>query len=833
MWTGINLLKCRKAAVTAYLQEAAAFLLPVSQIVTAMLGNYFKIAWRNLLRNPGYSFINIFGLATGLACFILILLFVQHEWSFDRFHANADGIFRVVQQRPVSKGQDYWATTSPALAGALLREFPEVKAATTIEQANNPLLTVGDHHFREQGIFADTAFLRIFTFPFLQGDPATALKTPNGIVLTASLARRIFGEQDPMGKTLLYQHDQPHIVTGILADIPAASHLQFRFVLPVTADPHYMDCSVKDPWMNNGIYTYAVLANPADAPKLEQKLHTYIDEHLSRWRPEDRLRFLLQPLKTIHLQSQHLDTLEFEQSGSDKYVYLFLAIGFVILLLACVNYTNLAVARSAHRAQEIGMRKVAGALRGQLMMQFLGESLIMTALALVLALGLVHLLLPFFSQLMDRSLHLDYRSNPFLVPGLLLLVLLVSLLSGSYPAFLMTALRPAQVLKGKQGVRAGSFSLQRVLIVGQYAVSIVLVAGSFIIYRQMQLVQHQQLGYNREHVLAIRVNDEVVTRNYNTLRKELLSHPGILSMSYSLYLPTGFNTNQSILNWPGSNGERVNSRTTGVDYDFMNVYGLSTVAGRGFSRDFGTDTLGAPIALINETAAKALGWTPEEAIGKGFDYSDGHGRRTVIGVVRDFHFNSIHHIAGPLVLTLDQAPTGYISARVRPEDLPRTIALFGQAIKRYTPYPFEYQFVDDHFDQLYKKETRLGKMFGGFTILAILIASLGLFGLAAYTTEQRRKEIGVRKVLGATVTNIVGLLSKDYIKLVFFGFIIAVPAAWYIMDKWLEDFVYRIQIQWWMLALAGLLALIIALLTVSYQSVKAALMNPVKSLKAE
>lgn len=798
-----------------------------------MLRNYFKIAWRNLLRNPGYSFINIFGLATGLACFILILLFVQHEWSFDRFHAHAERIVRVIQQRPVSKGQSYWSTTSPALAGALRREFPEVKDATTVEPTFNPLLSVGDNHFKEQGIFADTAFLHLFNFPFLEGDPQTALKMPNSIVLTASMARKIFGEQDAMGKTILYQQHQPHTVTGVMADIPAASHLQFQYILPVTADPHYVDCSVKEPWMNNGVYTYALLENPASAPQLEQRLRAYIDGNLSRWRPEDRLRFLLQPLKDIHLRSQHLDTLEFEKSGSDKYVYLFLAIGFVILLLACVNYTNLAVARSARRAQEIGMRKVAGAMRGQLIAQFLGESLITTVLALVLALGLVHLLLPFFSQLMERTLRIDYFGNPFLLPGLLLLVLMVSLLSGSYPAFLMTSLRPAQVLKGKQGVRAGSFSLQRILIVGQYAVSIILVAGSFIIYRQMQLVQHQNLGYNREHVLAIRVNDEAVSSHYNTLRKELLSHPGILSMSYSLYLPTEFHTNQSMMNWPGSNGERLSTRTTGIDYDFQEVYGLSTVAGRGFSRDFGADTLGAPLAVINETAAKAVGWTPEEAVGKSFDYSDGHGRRTVIGVVRDFHFNSVHHVPGPLVLTLDQSPTGYISAKVRPEDLQGTIALFEQAVKRYTRYPFEYQFLDDKFDQLYKKDTRLGKMFGGFTILAILIASLGLFGLAAYTTEQRRKEIGVRKVLGATVVNIVGLLSKDYIKLVLFGFVIAVPAAWYIMDRWLEDFVYRIQIQWWMLALAGLLALIIALLTVSYQSVKAALMNPVKSLKSE
>lgn len=798
-----------------------------------MLRNYFKIAWRNLLRNPGYSFINILGLAIGLSCFILILLFVQHESTYDRFHQQADRIFRVIQQRPVSKGESYWATTSPALAGALVREFPEVKAATAVETAENPLLTLGDKQFQQRGIFADTTFLQIFDFPLLQGDRAKALQSPDGIVLTASLARTIFGQQDPMGKTLLYKDAQPHIVTGIMADVPTTSHIHFDYVLPVMANPFYRDCVTREPWFNNDLYTYVLLADGATAGQLELKMKAYIDKNLARWRPEDRLRFLTQPLKDIHLKSQHLDVREIEQSGSDKYVYLFLGIGFIILLLACVNYTNLAVARSARRAREIGLRKVAGALRGQLMAQFLGESLIMTSLAMVLALGLVHLLLPYFSQLMDRPLRMEYLANPYLVPGILLLLLLVSLLSGSYPAFLMTALRPAQVLKGKQQVRAGGFNLQRVLIVAQYAVSIVLVAGSFIIYRQMQLVQHQNLGYNREQVLTVTVNDEELSRNYNTVRKELLNHPGIVSMSYSWYLPTGINTNQTMQNWLGSNGERLSNRMTGIDYDFLDVYGLQIVAGRGYSRDFGTDTMRAPIALLNETAVKTLGWTPEQAIGRTFDYSDGRGKRTIIGVVKDFHFNSIHQVLSPLVLTLDKAPTGYISARVRPEHLAETIALFEHTVKQFSHYPFVYQFLDDNFDQLYKKDTRLGKMFGGFTLLAILIASLGLFGLAAYTTEQRRKEIGVRKVLGATVANIVTLLSKDYIKLVFFGFVIAVPLAWYTMNRWLEDFVYRISIEWWMLALAGLLAAIIALLTVSYQSVKAALMNPVKSLKTE
>lgn len=798
-----------------------------------MLKTYFKIAWRNLQRNPGYSFINIFGLAAGMACFIMILLFVQHELSYDRFHESGDEIYRVVQRRPASGGADYWATTSPAMAGTLNREFPEVVAATSVIPTFNPLLSLGDQHFKEQGILTDTHFLDIFTFPLLQGNPKTALKEPNSIVLTETLARKIFGSKDPMGQTLMYQDQHPHIVTGIIADVPETSHLTFSYILPAASDGYYKDCVTREPWFNNGLYTYIVLAQGATAGQVEGKMRAYIDRNLADWRPEDRMTFLFQPLMDIHLRSQHLDTFELERSGSYRYVYLFLAIGFVILLLACANYTNLAVARSIRRAQEVGMRKVAGAGRGQLMAQFLGESVIMTLLALVLALGLVHLLLPLFSHLMERPIRMNYLSNPLLLPGLLMLMLLVSLLSGSYPSFLMTSLRPIQVLTGKLGVRAGRSRIQRVLIVGQYAVSIALVAGSFIIYRQMQFVQSRDLGYNREHILTVKVNDQALSQHYTSIREGLLRDSRVIAMSYSLFLPTNVGQNQNMFDWEGSQGKLLPTHTTGVDYDFLNVYGIDLIAGRGFSRKFGTDTLDAPIALINEATAKALGWKPEDAVGKKFGYSDGRGTRTIIGVMKDFHFNSIHHSLGPLVLTLGQDATGYISARVRTENLPGTIALFEHAVKQFTPYPFEYQFLDDSFDQLYKRDVRLGEMFGFFTLLAILIASLGLFGLAAYTTEQRMKEIGVRKVLGATVTNIVGLLSKDYIKLVLLGFIIAVPLAWYIMNRWLEDFAYRIDIEWWMFALAGLLAVVIALLTVSSQSVKAALMDPVKSLRSE
>ncbi|HWV74932.1 MAG TPA: ABC transporter permease [Pseudosphingobacterium sp.] len=798
-----------------------------------MIRTYFKIAFRNFRKSPGYSFINIFGLASGLVCFILILIFVQHELSYDRFHQNADQVYRVIQRRPDSKGASYWAATSPALARSLTLELPEVIAATAVFPTFNPLLSVGDKHFTEEGILADMQFMKIFTFPFLQGDAATALKNPNSIVLTASLARKIFGDKNPIGQTLMYQDKHPHIVTAVIADVPETSHLAFSYILPASSDQYYQDCVSREPWFNNGLYTYVTLAERTDVRQVEEKMRAYIDKNLSDWKPEDRMSFLFQPLKDIHLKSQHLMTFTFEKSGNSKYVYLFLTIGFIVLLLACANYTNLAVARSIRRAQEVGIRKVAGAWRWQLIGQFLGESILMTFLALLLALAMVHLLLPSFSQLMERPIRMDYLTNPMLLPGLLVLGTLVSLISGSYPALVMSRLKPIQILKGKQAEPARRFTLQRILTVGQYAVSITLLAGSFIIYQQMQFVRHRQLGYDREHILTIKVNDEGLSQHYSAIREELLRDPHVIAMSYSLSLPTDVLTNQNIFNWPGSDGKLLPTHTSSIDYDFLDVYGISLVAGRGFSRQFSTDTLGAPLALINESVAKTLGWTLKEAIGKEFDYSDGKGKRRVIGVVKDFHFNSIHQALGPLVLTLNQETTGYISAKIRPEHLRETIALFERTIKRVTPYPFEYQFLDDNFNKLHKSDVRLGKIFTSFTLLAVLIASLGLFGLAAYSTQQRMKEIGIRKVLGATVTGIVGLLSKDYIKLVLIGFIIAVPIAWYIMNRWLEDFAYRVDMEWWVFALAGILAIVIALFTVVFQSLKAAWMSPVKSLRAE
>ncbi|MEM1134743.1 MAG: ABC transporter permease [Bacteroidota bacterium] len=801
---------------------------------TEMLRNYFIITVRNLLKQKLYSFINIGGLAVGLACFILILHFVQHELSYDGFHDKGNQIFRAVQHRPTSNGFNYWAATSPALAHTLVEEFPEVSLATTVGETYNPLLSLGDQHFQEYGILADENFFDIFTFPLIQGSPKTALNDKNNIVLTASLANKIFGKEDPMGKVLIYQNDEVFTVTGIMADISEVSHLKFDYILPASSHIWYREGVNREPWYNNGWYTYTLLIDGADVAQLEGKMRTYIDEKLVTQRPETRMQFFFQPLADIHLHSQRYSSFDFEKKGDIKYVYLFAAIGFVILLLACVNYTNLAIVRSIKRAREVGMRKAVGATRRQLVIQFLSESIFMVFLALLLALVIADFLMPTFGNLLERTLEIDYLGNELLLPTLIGLVLVVGLLSGSYPAFFMVLQRPVQALSGKKMGSLNRFQVQRLLIVLQYTVSIVLVVGSLVVHQQMRFMQNRELGYDREQILTVRANDQAISSNYTTIYNKWLSNPQVAKVSYSKHLPTAVGNTQSMFGWEGSSdGELLSTSTTSIDYDFLEVYGIEIVAGRGFSRSYTADTLGAPVAIVNEATVKALGWKPEEALGQQFGYTDGRGFRTIIGVMKDFHFNSIHSALGPLVLTLDRNPTGYISAKVRTENVPETIALFESTVKEFSPYPFAYQFLDDNFSQLYKREIRLGEMFGFFTFLAFLIASLGLFGLAAFTAEQRTKEVGIRKVLGASSSTIVQLLSKDFLKLVFISFLIATPIAWFSMTSWLQNFVYRIDLSWWIFALAGMTALLVALFTVSFQAIKAAIVNPVKSLRSE
>ena len=792
-----------------------------------MFRNYFKISIRNLSKQKLYAAINIGGLAVGLTCFILIFLFVQHELSFNSSFANADHIYRIIYQdlpddNYHNSGGQYSAYTPSPLASTLVQEFPEIELATTIN--NHPaLLGISNKDFSLQhGLLADSSFLEIFDFPFIQGNPGTALDQPNTIVLTQSLASKLFADANPLGQTIIYRHgkffgtheveqkDEIYLVTGVVEDPPPTISFRFSFIASILSHGYTS-------WESYGNNTFLLLPKSADPLALQEKLPAALAKF-----DESPGKYIVQPFKEIYLQTGVRDNLG--PNGNPKYIYLFSAIALIVLLLACANYMNLAIARSAGRAREVGLRKAVGAVRMQLIIQFLGESILLAFIALLLAVGLTYLTLPVFADIIERTLTLDFIGNSWLIPGLLVLVLLVGLISGSYPALYMSSLRPYKVLKGKIENRASGFGLQKFLIVFQYTVSVILIIGSIVIYRQLQYMQNKELGYDKEHVLTIAVRDNNVRNNFDEISNELLQYPQITAITKSDGLPTNI-TRSGPADFDGDGKIETNIHFSLVYYDFLKVFGLQLVAGRDFSPEFPGDMPEATI--INEAAAKAWGYTPEEAIGKEL------GSLPVIGVAKDFHMHSMHTPIQPLRLILHYARGNFISLKVRPERIAETVALVEKTFKKHSDFPFEYSFLDDRFDQLYKSEMKLGKIFGFFTIMAILLAALGVFGMAAFSTIHRTKEIGIRKVLGASVRSIVLLLSRDFLILVVVAFFIALPIGWYAIYQWLQDFAYRINIDWWMFALAGILILTIAYLAVGYQSIKAAFVNPVDSLRSE
>ncbi len=794
-----------------------------------MFKNYFKIAWRSMLKQKLYSFINIGGLAIGLSCFILILLYIQHELSFDRSFQNADQIYRIYQRQKdnMYMGTDYFAVTPAGLAGALKEEYPEVAQATSVKE-RFALLGKDKEHYWEEGLLADPHFFEIFSFSFLQGDPEKSLKQAESIVLTQSLAKKIFGNKNPIGQSLSFQNDKPYIVTGLIEDPPTNISFQFSFVASILSDYQYEREVRQEKWNNNAFHTFISLSENKSPKELQNKLSAVFKKHSGHdetYPFQDS--YYLQTLSELHL-TNHVN-FDIGLKGNSQYISLFSLIAALILILACVNYMNLAIARSIRRAKEVGLRKVIGARRRQLIWQFIGESILVTSLALLLALGLVQILAPLFSYLLERPIELDFVQNVYLVPGLLGLVFIVGLLSGSYPALFMSSLRPAQVLKGKIEGRFSGMNIQRWLTVGKYAISIALIISSMVIYRQFQFIQNKKLGYDREHIVTIPLRDYTLRNNIELLKSEWLKKPQIQSVTISTSLPTNITSNTII------NDEAETTTEDDIiiyelrgDYDLLHLFGVELVAGRNFSPEVKKDPEEGYI--INETAAAALGWTPAEAIGKNFTHQ---GTETVIGVVKDFHMHSMHMAIKPLMIRLDQQYFNYLSVKVLPHNLKETLNMLEASFKDYSPYPFEYQFLDEKFDELYKADLRLGEMFGFFTILSILIASLGLFGLAAFTTAQRTKEIGIRKVLGASAKSIVSLLSKDFLKMVLIGFLLAIPTAWYVMRRWLQDFAYSIGIEWQLFVIAGLSVVVFAFLTVSSQSLKAVFANPVEALKNE
>ncbi len=795
-----------------------------------MFKNYFKITWRNLLKQKLYSSINIGGLSVGLTCSIMVYLYVWHELSYDRFYNNADQIYRIYKSQVSNVSflvTDYSAVLPAPLAAALTEEFPEVSHATSIKE-QTVLLSYEEDHYWEKGLWADASFFDVLPCPFIQGSQKAALANAESIVLTESLAQKIFGGINPIGRTLTFRNGVQYEITGIVKDLPANSSLKFSFVASIQSHRQYISDKKGEKWTNNSYHTFFTLAIEKDPLALQKKLPAFLlkyQGHDDSYPFQDT--YFVQPLSEIHLETRIRHDIGLK--GNPNYMTLFSLVAIFVLLLACANYMNLAIARSVNRGREVGVRKVIGALRSQLAGQFIAESILITFLAMVLALGLAHFLSPYFGSLLERPLELDLRENVLLLPGSLLLIIIVGILSGSYPAFFMSSQRPVQVLKGKTNARFSGTKIQRLLIVGQYTISIILIIGSLVIYQQFQFIQEKELGYDKEQIITIPIFDRHLQKHLDVLKNEWKNNPGIVLATTSSDLPTSITSSTIINDDNGNNKEDdLNIYRVRVDYDFLDVFEIKLIAGRNFSPMIKTDIEEGYI--LNETAAAIMGWTPAEAIGQQFTHE---GTETVIGVVEDFHMHSMHTKIGPLMIRLKKNYFNYISVKVHSQNMAETLTYLENSIKKYSPYPFEYQFLDEQFDRLYKADLRLGELLGFFTVLSVLIASLGLFGLAAFTAGQRTKEIGIRKVLGSTVKGIVTLLAKDFLKVVLYGFLIAIPIAWYVMHQWLQDFAYRIELEWWMFASAGVMAMVIAFFTISSQSIKAALANPVDSLRNE
>ncbi|MEL6772605.1 MAG: ABC transporter permease, partial [Bacteroidota bacterium] len=687
-----------------------------------MLTSYFLVALRTLRRQTGYAVINVLGLALGLACFVLIAVFVEHEWSFDRHHPEADRLYRVEQVMPRAfMGTRRFPATPAPLAQTLVADFPEVEAATALTE-DEALLSYGEAHYVQYGFKADPSFFEVFGIPLVQGEAATALAAPRSLVLTIPLATKLFGDealadQAVLGQTVRLRDDTDFTVTGLVAAPPETSSFGFTYVATLVDDGTFT--SNLDQWSMSGWNTFVRLAEGADADAFHAQMPAFLDRY--RYTdPEEqppsaqRVQYTLQPLLALHLDAEL--SYDLGTRGDARTVALYAIIGVVILLLACVNYTNLAVARSIKRAQEVGVRKAIGGRRAQIVAQFLGESILMTALALVLALGLVHALLPTFGDLVERPLAIDYASGG-LVPGLALLVLTVGVVAGSYPALFMARLEPMQVLKGTVRGSRSRPMLQRVLIVGQYAASIVLVVGSLVVFQQLQFVSQSDPGYERENVVTMQLPHWTLSGLYPPVRDAWLDDASVTAVTAMQGLPTSISSSTSIAAWDGHVGDedvQLQFYQTITDYEILDVFGIDLVAGRSFSRDLASDSLGA--VLVNETAVQALGWTPQQAIGRWI----GSEEQRIVGVIRDFHQHSMHLPIAPLLLRLQPDGLTTFAARVQPGDLPTTLDRLHAAAAQFTSYPLELRFLDAEFDKLYRADRRLGQTFGFFTIAALL-----------------------------------------------------------------------------------------------------------------
>ncbi|KAA0227538.1 FtsX-like permease family protein [candidate division KSB1 bacterium] len=793
-----------------------------------MFKNYFQTTLRVLQKQKLFSLINVFGLAVGLTVTLLILLYLQAELSYDKAFVRGDQIYRVLRKSEVNEKGYLIGITSGPYAPALKNDLPESIRDALRVLPSDGLVMYANHAFMEKKFFlADENFFKFFSFPLAQGDPANALANPSGVVLTAAMARKYFGAEDPLGKTLRVDDRYDFIVTGVLAEKQGRTHLDFDFVASLKSferETWFND------WWSNSFLTYALIDNPQEAQRVEAQLSAFIDKYLGEdfKRNGRRIDLTLQPLADVYFQKD----IRYEQGvrhGDKQAIYIFGALALFILTIACINYMNLTTARAGRRAREIGVRKVLGAHRGRLMLQFLGESFFMTSLAIIFAIAAAELLLPWFNAAFGLDLTIRF-TDPLLTGALLSLLLIVALLAGSYPAFLLSGFLPARVLKGRFSKQATDVLVRKGLVVFQFSISAVLIIATLLVGKQLEFMRQKDLGFRAEQVLLVPINNNEMRRQQETFVERVRQEAGIVKASAMSGHPGGFHDAMSFT--VTGKDENFRFRTLYTDFDYTETLGLEIVAGRNFSRDFATDKTQA--ALLNEAAVKMLGWTNEEALGKEmrrtmFDTTRCH----VVGVVRDFHFSSLKEAIDPLFISM-RPFANVFALKVDTTNLQTTLAVVQKHWEAISPaYPFEFTFLDETFFQLYQQEQKESRLFGIFAVIAIIIASLGIFALASYAAEERTKEIGIRKVLGASVGNVFNLLSKEFVRLAALANFVAWPFAWFAMNLWLQDFAYRTTMDWQLFALAGGLVLLIALLTVSAQALKAALANPVEALRYE
>ena len=807
-----------------------------------MFKNFLKTAVRTLLKNKFYSLLNIAGLAIGIACTIMIFLFIQNELSFDTFHKKGNRIYRVNSDIKINETNMQIAQLPAPAAKTFIDEYPEVENAVRFRTQGSFIMRYEDITFKEHSaVFTDSTFFDIFTFNVIRGNPSTALTQPNTMAISSSMADKYFGKENPVGKIIKINNDKDYQVTAVFEDMPQNSHINFDFLLSLNSREEANDMTA---WLSFNFQTYILLkegARPEDvSAKFPGTILKYCDPLFMKFlgknieqleKEGSHTYFSIEPLKDIYLHSDLRGQLG--QVGDIKYVYIFGAIALFILIIACINFINLSTAHSSGRAKEVGIRKTLGSFKKDLIIQFITESVLLSIIATIIAVGLVELTLPSFNNLASREISTNYFNNLIMFILLISLPFIVGFLAGSYPAFYISGFQPVAILRGKIKSGAKSGLLRSGLVILQFSASIILLVGTITVFKQLGFIQDQKVGYNKEQVLIL--NDAYLLGDQiEALKNEMLNESGVVSATVSGFLPTPSNRNNSAV-FP--NGQPDHIKTTAVcifsvDYDYIKTMGMEIVDGRNFSTDYGSDSSGI---IINETALAYYGWdNPFENTISTFTGNNGEFKTyNVIGIVKDFNFNSLHEKIGNLVM-IPRRSTGNVSFRLKTDNVGEIISTLEDKWKEFTNgQPFSYNFLDENFNNMYQAEQKLGEIFGVFAGLAIIIGCLGLFGLAAFTAQRRTKEIGIRKVMGASVPGIVTLMSTEFTKLVFISFLIATPVSYLLMENWLQDFAYKTDLGVSVFLLSGAISLIIALVTVSYHAIRSALANPVKSLRYE